>query len=220
MFGGRGGEGGLASGKSVASMDPHFTSQSDILSGCFQRKPHFRTRFLVLISSRHLYSRFAQIKLRIITMASQAADATTAADSSSLEKGSQEKDNTQAVPEYVSKPDELPQLPEGGTKAYLAVVGAFTGMFVSFGWVNCIALFQAEYETNQLKYYTSSEVSWITSMECKKRPYRPPKFDHTNRFDGQFSSCSSCLPSPADSSTNMAPIFLLRSGHSCMFLAS
>jgi hypothetical protein len=28
-------------------------------------------------------------------------------------------------------------------------------MFVAFGWVNCIALFQAEYETNQLKDYSS-----------------------------------------------------------------
>ncbi|KAK2594397.1 hypothetical protein QQS21_007903 [Conoideocrella luteorostrata] len=38
-------------------------------------------------------------------------------------------------------------------------------MFVFFGWVNCIALFQAEYETNQLKQYNKSTVSWITSME-------------------------------------------------------
>lgn len=40
-------------------------------------------------------------------------------------------------------------------------------MFVSFGWVNCIGVFQAEYETNQLKEYSSSEVAWITSLECK-----------------------------------------------------
>lgn len=33
-------------------------------------------------------------------------------------------------------------------------------------WVNCIGLFQAEYETNQLKDYSRSDVSWITSMEC------------------------------------------------------
>jgi hypothetical protein len=40
-------------------------------------------------------------------------------------------------------------------------------MFVSFSWVNCITLFQAEYEINQLKDYTTSEVSWITSTECR-----------------------------------------------------
>jgi len=101
-------------------------------------------------------------------MASQTANTTTTNDSSSLEKGPDEKNNTDAVPEYASKPDDLLDLPEGGTKAYLAIVGAFTGMFVSFGWVNCVALFQAEYETNQLKQYTSSEVSWITSIECMK----------------------------------------------------
>lgn len=101
-------------------------------------------------------------------MASQTANTTTANDSSSLEKGSDEKNNAGAVLEYSSKPYDLLDLPEGGTKAYLAIVGAFTGMFVSFGWVNCVALFQAEYETNQLKQYTSSEVSWITSIECMK----------------------------------------------------
>ena len=88
---------------------------------------------------------------------------TNAADSSSLEKGS-DNNVTDVIPEEKSGPEELPELPEGGTKAYLAVAGAFTGMFVSFGWVNCIALFQAEYETNQLKDYTTSEVSWITSI--------------------------------------------------------
>jgi hypothetical protein len=99
---------------------------------------------------------------------SQEANNTTTQDSSSLEKGSG-NDVISAVPEQNSKSNELPklaELPEGGTKAYLAIVGAFAGMFVSFGWVNCIALFQAEYQANQLKEYTTSEVSWITSIEC------------------------------------------------------
>jgi hypothetical protein len=75
------------------------------------------------------------------------------------------KNATEAILE--GQTEKLPEAPEGSLKAYLAVVGTFTAMFVSFGWVNCIALFQAEYETNQLKQYTSSQVSWITSMECK-----------------------------------------------------
>jgi hypothetical protein len=98
-------------------------------------------------------------------MSSPTEKRNTAADTASLEKGS-EKKVTNAVPEQVPKSDGLPEVPEGGTKAYLAVAGAFAGMFVSFGWVNCIAIFQAEYETNQLKDYTTSEVSWITSIEC------------------------------------------------------
>jgi hypothetical protein len=62
------------------------------------------------------------------------------------------------------------EAPEGGTKAWLSLLGAFCAMFVSFGWMNCIALFQAEYETNQLKQYSESTVSWITSMEGKSSP--------------------------------------------------
>jgi hypothetical protein len=52
-----------------------------------------------------------------------------------------------AVPERILQVGELPDLLEGGIKAYLAVAGAFARMFVSFGWVNCIAIFQAEYES-------------------------------------------------------------------------
>ncbi|KAL2810740.1 major facilitator superfamily domain-containing protein [Aspergillus granulosus] len=67
----------------------------------------------------------------------------------------------------LSKPPEppRPEPPEGGRKAWLSLLGASLALFVSFGWVNCIALFQAEYETHQLRDYSQSEVSWITSME-------------------------------------------------------
>ena len=84
----------------------------------------------------------------------------------SLEKG------TDSAPGSEIKPaeDAMPEAPEGGTKAYLSLIGASTAMFVSFGWVNCIALFQAEYETNQLKQYSSSTISWIPSMECTEIP--------------------------------------------------
>ncbi|KAL5041166.1 hypothetical protein BDW71DRAFT_213274 [Aspergillus fruticulosus] len=61
--------------------------------------------------------------------------------------------------------DRETEPPEGGSKAWLCLIGASFAMFVSFGWVNCIALFQTEYETNQLKQYSQSTVSWITSME-------------------------------------------------------
>lgn len=72
-----------------------------------------------------------------------------------------------ASPDGDLKPDAQLEAPEGGTKAWLSLIGASCAMFVSFGWVNCIALFQAEYETNQLKQYSKSTVSWITSMECE-----------------------------------------------------
>lgn len=69
------------------------------------------------------------------------------------------------------------EAPEGGTKAWLSLLGASCAMFVSFGWVNCIALFQTEYETNQLKQYSQSAVSWITSMEGESSPCTPPPRD-------------------------------------------
>lgn len=77
------------------------------------------------------------------------------------------KDGLPSPPNGLVKPDSGVEPPEGGTKAWLSLIGAFCAMFVSFGWVNCIALFQAEYERNQLKQYSKSTVSWITSMECE-----------------------------------------------------
>jgi MFS family permease len=70
-----------------------------------------------------------------------------------------------------------PIVPDGGRQAWLTVAGASVALFVSFGWVNCIAPFQSEYETNQLKDYSSSEVSWITSMECMYTIYLPSHLD-------------------------------------------
>ncbi|KAF5015233.1 hypothetical protein F66182_13508, partial [Fusarium sp. NRRL 66182] len=58
-----------------------------------------------------------------------------------------------------------PEAPEGGTKAWLSVLGASAALFTSFGWTNCIGLFQEEYQSNQLKEYSSSTVSWITSVQ-------------------------------------------------------
>ncbi|KAL4751058.1 hypothetical protein BDW72DRAFT_212962 [Aspergillus terricola var. indicus] len=63
------------------------------------------------------------------------------------------------------KPQPPPDTKEGTAKAYLALLGGSLGLFISFGWLNCIALFQAEYEENELKSYSSSEISWITSTE-------------------------------------------------------
>ncbi|KAL4897039.1 major facilitator superfamily domain-containing protein [Aspergillus ambiguus] len=61
------------------------------------------------------------------------------------------------------KQDSPPK--EGTFKAYLALLAGFLGLFISFGWVNCVALFQAEYEADQLKNYSSSDISWIPSIE-------------------------------------------------------
>ncbi|KAH0258947.1 monocarboxylate permease-like protein, partial [Aureobasidium melanogenum] len=55
--------------------------------------------------------------------------------------------------------------PDGGRDAWLVVLGAFCCMFCSFGWINCIGVFQEYYETHQLRGDSPSTVSWIPSME-------------------------------------------------------
>ncbi|KAK0383945.1 hypothetical protein NLU13_8036 [Sarocladium strictum] len=55
--------------------------------------------------------------------------------------------------------------PDGGLQAWLVVMGGFFAVFASFGWINCIGIFQAYYEENQLRSYSSSTISWIPSTE-------------------------------------------------------
>ncbi len=55
--------------------------------------------------------------------------------------------------------------PDGGLRAWLVVLGAFNCLIVSFGWINCIGVFQAYYEEHQLRQYTSQEVAWIPALE-------------------------------------------------------
>lgn len=55
--------------------------------------------------------------------------------------------------------------PDGGFKAWATVVGGWCCLFVSFGWINCIGIFEAHYEHNQLSEYPPGIVAWITSTE-------------------------------------------------------
>lgn len=57
------------------------------------------------------------------------------------------------------------QFPDGGTQAWLTIVGSFCILIVSFGWVNCIGIFQDYYEAHQLRSYSPSDVAWITALE-------------------------------------------------------
>ncbi|MCJ1435451.1 hypothetical protein MMC27_004824 [Xylographa pallens] len=55
--------------------------------------------------------------------------------------------------------------PDGGLKAWLVVFGGFCCLFCSFGWINCIGVFQDYYQTTLLRQYSPSTVSWIVSLE-------------------------------------------------------
>ncbi|EED16307.1 monocarboxylate permease, putative [Talaromyces stipitatus ATCC 10500] len=76
-----------------------------------------------------------------------------------------EKSNVTSTATAAPAARAAPEQPEGGTKAWLSVLGASAALFTSFGWTNCIGLFQDEYQTHQLKQYSSSTVSWITSVQ-------------------------------------------------------
>ena len=57
--------------------------------------------------------------------------------------------------------------PEGGAKAWFTVAGASACLFVSFGWVNCVGIFQDYYQANQLKNYSASNIAWIPALQSK-----------------------------------------------------
>ncbi|KAI1768921.1 MFS general substrate transporter [Hypoxylon sp. FL1150] len=60
--------------------------------------------------------------------------------------------------------DNLPPF-DKSPRGWLAVVGGFACLFVSFGWITCIGVFQAYYSTHQLRDYNASTVGWIPSVE-------------------------------------------------------
>ena len=72
-----------------------------------------------------------------------------------------------AVPEPAAAPGGInpADFPDGGLEACLVVLGAWCCLFVSFGWINCIGVFQEYYQQTLLRQYSSSTVSWIPSME-------------------------------------------------------
>ncbi|KAJ5524759.1 Major facilitator superfamily domain general substrate transporter [Penicillium frequentans] len=55
--------------------------------------------------------------------------------------------------------------PDGGMRAWTVVAGSWCCMFASMGWINCIGVFQAYYERDQLASYSASTVAWISSTE-------------------------------------------------------
>ncbi|KAK5207876.1 hypothetical protein LTR99_004167 [Exophiala xenobiotica] len=55
--------------------------------------------------------------------------------------------------------------PDGGTQAWLTVLGGFCCLFNSWGWINCIGVFQEYYMAVPLSQYSASTVAWIPSVE-------------------------------------------------------
>ncbi|KAI0837032.1 MFS general substrate transporter [Hypoxylon sp. FL0890] len=56
-------------------------------------------------------------------------------------------------------------VPDGGVDAWLQVFGAFVVMIATWGLVNSFGVYQTFYETELLRSSTSSEISWIGSLQ-------------------------------------------------------
>ncbi|KAL4875824.1 major facilitator superfamily domain-containing protein [Aspergillus karnatakaensis] len=82
-------------------------------------------------------------------------------------EGDEEKVAIRTQSREASVPNGLPPdaPPDGGLRAWSTVVGAFCGMFVSFGWISCIGVFIDYYKTHQLQDVDTSTITWITSLE-------------------------------------------------------
>ncbi|TKA78607.1 hypothetical protein B0A49_02698 [Cryomyces minteri] len=57
------------------------------------------------------------------------------------------------------------QFPDGGLEAWMVIAGGFCCLFCSFGWINCIGVFQDYYQSHQLAHLSPSTIAWITSLE-------------------------------------------------------
>ncbi|KXH26798.1 major facilitator superfamily transporter [Colletotrichum salicis] len=55
--------------------------------------------------------------------------------------------------------------PDGGVTAWLVVLGAWCTSFCSFGWVNSVGAFQEYYQSDLLRNYSPSTISWIPSLQ-------------------------------------------------------
>ena len=58
-----------------------------------------------------------------------------------------------------------PHYPDGGTRAWLAVLGAFLALFCTFGQLNSFGTFQTWYHEHQLSTLPASTIAWIGSLQ-------------------------------------------------------
>lgn len=91
---------------------------------------------------------------------------TSKPDLSSSQDVSPTKDSPAPAPPPGPPPGMAPSdFPDGGTQAWLVVLGGWCALFCTFGLVNCVGVFQAYYVRGPLRDYDSSTVSWIMSVQ-------------------------------------------------------
>lgn len=105
---------------------------------------------------------------------------------------------SQAPGEKTGPPAFVNDAPDGGTAAWLCVLGAWCTSFCSFGWLNSVGAFQEYYQTGPLSSYSASTVAWIPSLQiffifAMVGPFQPPPAP-------QFSLRTILTPSPGPDS--------------------
>lgn len=88
-------------------------------------------------------------------------------ETASSENNSNSKIDSPAIPKPESvKPAGPPPPPNGGLTAWLQVAGGFMIFFNTWGLINTFAVFQTYYESGALFTESSSNISWIGSIQC------------------------------------------------------
>lgn len=57
------------------------------------------------------------------------------------------------------------EFPDGGLEAWTTVLGGWCCCLCSYGWLSSIGVFQTYYEEQLLRSYSSTEISWILSVQ-------------------------------------------------------
>lgn len=93
-----------------------------------------------------------------------------AADASqtTLENGQQQtsKPDVESAPSAPPAQTGAPPAPNGGITAWLQVLGVFMIFFNSWGILNTFGVYQTYYESGQLFTESSSNISWIGSIQA------------------------------------------------------
>ncbi|KAK9332656.1 major facilitator superfamily domain-containing protein [Lipomyces starkeyi] len=92
-------------------------------------------------------------------------DVTIPQESSDDVKRKQEAQDMHPDEKIVSLPVNILYPPDMGARAWLCVLGAWFGFFCSFGYLNCLGVFEEYYISYQLSSYSASTISWINSLQ-------------------------------------------------------
>jgi len=84
---------------------------------------------------------------------------------------SKKRSSRQYPDEEIAAPSSTPgpnpaDFPDGGMEVWMVILGGWCCLFVSFGWIVAIGVFQDYYQGHQLSSYSASTISWIPSLQA------------------------------------------------------